>query len=338
MGSIPSPAEGPDAEKNRNYRPDHPLQPALDSAATALLQSPHPPANHIMPTIRTPSIPGFIPASAKPRTQFPPDACDCHAHVFGPQERFPYLANAAYIPPEAVTTDYLGMLKNNGCDRGVLVQPSVYGTDNSCMVDTLRLEPTTLRGIAVIEADVSDRELGDLHTAGVRGVRINLASKTEGLTLADGEQLAPRLKELGWHLQFYLDLQNMPEAEAKLAKLPIIIVIDHFARCSAANGTDAPAFKALQRLISRDNCWAKIMGPYFISKNAPLYPDVTPLARALIATAPERIVWGSDWPHPGARALMPEDHVLADLLVEWAPDETLRRRVLVDNPARLYGF
>lgn len=291
-----------------------------------------------MPTIRPPNIPGFMPATTKPRTLFPAGACDCHAHVFGPQERFPYLANAAYIPPDAVTADYLGMLKNNGCNRGVLVQPSVYGSDNSCMVDTLRSGPHTLRGIAVVEAGVSDRELEDLHAAGVRGVRINLASETEGLTLADGERLAPRLKALGWHLQFYLDLPKMPEAEARLAKLPITIVIDHFARCPAADGTDAPAFRALQRLVSRDNCWAKIMGPYFISKNAPLYPEVTPLARALVAAAPERIVWGSDWPHPGARALMPEDHVLADLLAEWVPDEAQRRRVLVDNPARLYGF
>lgn len=291
-----------------------------------------------MPTIRPPNIPGFMPATARPRTHFPEGACDCHAHVFGPQDRFPYLEHAGYIPPDAVTADYVGMLKNNGCDRGVLVQPSVYGTDNRCMVDALRSGLHDLRGIAVVGADVSDRELEDLHAAGVRGVRINLASETEGLTLADGERLAPRLKELGWHLQFYLDLKKMPEAEAKLAKLPITIVIDHFARCPAADGTDAPAFRALLRLVSRDNCWAKIMGPYFISTNAPLYPEVTPLARALVATAPERIVWGTDWPHPGARALMPEDHVLADLLAEWVPDEAQRRKVLVDNPARLYGF
>ncbi|MCW5575186.1 MAG: amidohydrolase family protein [Burkholderiales bacterium] len=304
---------------------------------TVLLQSPLP-ANDAMPTIRIPSIPGFIPATAKPRTHFPAGACDCHAHVFGPQTRFPYLADAAYIPPDAVTADYLGMLKNNGCDRGVLVQPSIYGTDNRCMIDALRSEPQALRGIAVVEAGITDHELEDLHAAGVRGVRINLASETEGLTLADGERLAPRLKELGWHLQFYLDLPKMPEAEARLAKLPITIVIDHFARCPAAEGADAPAFRALQRLVGRDNCWAKIMGPYFISKNAPLYPEVTPLARALVAAAPDRIVWGSDWPHPGARALMPEDHVLADLLAQWVPDEAQRHRVLVDNPARLYGF
>ncbi len=290
------------------------------------------------PSVRAPNIPGFIPQTQAPRTRFPAGATDCHAHVFGPQERFPYAVDAAYIPPDAITTDYVGMLNNNGCDRGVLVQPSVYGTDNRCMVDALRSGLHTLRGIAVVEAGIPDRELADLHAAGVRGVRINLASATEGLTLADGERLAPRLQELGWHLQFYLDLPQMPEAEAKLARLPINIVIDHFARCQAADGVDSPAFQALQRLVRRENCWAKIMGPYFVSKNAPLYPEVTPLARALVAAAPERIVWGTDWPHPGARALMPEDHVLADLLADWVPDEAQRRKVLVDNPARLYGF
>lgn len=289
-------------------------------------------------TPRTPNIPAFIPARRRPRVAFPSGACDCHAHVFGPQDRFPYLDQAGYIPPDALTADYAGMLQNNGCERGVLVQPSVYGTDNRCMIDALRSGMHALRGIAVVAADVTDRELDEMHAAGVRGVRINLASETGGLTLADGERLAPRLKERGWHLQFYLDLPKMPEAEAKLARLPITIVIDHFARCPAAAGTDAPAFRALLRLVSRDNCWAKIMGPYFISRQAPLYPDVTPLARALIATAPDRIVWGSDWPHPGARELMPEDPVLAELLAEWVPDDALRRKVLVDNPERLYGF
>jgi len=289
-------------------------------------------------SVRAANIPGFIPYTAAPKTRFPAGATDCHAHVFGPQQKFPYVANAAYIPPDALTADYVAMLKNNGCDRGVLVQPSVYGTDNSAMVDALRSGLHTLRGIAVVAADISDRELEDLHAAGVRGVRINLASATEGLTLADGARLAPRLKALGWHLQFYLDLPKMPEAEVQLARLPITIVIDHFARCPAQDGTTSSAFQALLRLVSRDHCYAKVMGPYFISRNAPLYPEVTPLAHALIAAAPDRIVWGTDWPHPGARELMPDDPALADMLAAWVPDETQRRKILVDNPARLYGF
>ena len=291
-----------------------------------------------MPHSRPPNIPGFRPLIQKPATRFPAGACDCHAHVFGPQSRFPYAQNAAYIAPDAVTADYVRMLRNNGCDRGVLVQPSVYGTDNACMLDALRSGSYPLRGIAVVAADVTDRELQGMHDAGVRGIRINLASETEGLTLADGERLAPRLKEMGWHLQFYLDLPKMPEAAERLATMPITAVIDHFARCQASDGTASPAFRSLLALLQHEHIWAKAMGPYFLSRNAPRYADVTPLAQALVAAAPDRVVWGTDWPHPGARDLMPEDHVLADLLAEWIPEDTLRRQVLVDNPARLYEF
>jgi 2-pyrone-4,6-dicarboxylate lactonase len=143
---------------------------------------------------------------------------------------------------------------------------------------------------------------------------------------------------MGWHLQFFLDLEKMPEAEAKLAALPLTIIIDHFAKCQAVNGVTGPAFQALLRLVKRDNVWAKIMGPYFLSKNKPHYPDVTPLARAMVAAAPDRLVWGSDWPHPGARAAMPDDGDLANQFCEWVPDEVQRTKILVTNPARLYGF
>lgn len=314
------------------------LGQSLTLGSPAFYSRASPPNPETMSTPRPPSIPGFIPATRRPQVSFPAGACDCHAHVFGPQARFPFVEQAAYIAPDAVTTDYVAMLKNNGCDRGVLVQPSVYGTDNRCMVDALRSGLHALRGIAVVRPDVSDRELEDLHAAGVRGVRINLASETEGLTLADGVRLAPRLKALGWHLQFYLDLPKMPEAEARLAQLPITLVIDHFARCPAADGVQSPGFQALLRLVGRDHIWAKAMGPYFLSKAAPRFDDVTPLARALVAAAPDRVVWGTDWPHPGARALMPEDALLADLLAEWVPDAAQRHKVLVENPARLYGF
>ena len=284
------------------------------------------------------NIPGFNPKVTPPKVKFPAGATDCHAHVFGPQAQFPYLPGAAYIAPDATPHDYAGMLTAIGCQRAVLVQPSVYGPDNACMVAALKSGVFNFRGIAVVERDVSDKALQTLHDAGVRGIRINLASETEGLKLEDGERLAPRLKEMGWHLQFFLDMEKMPEAEAKLAGLNINIVIDHFAKCQAANGVNGKAFQALLRLMRRDNVWAKIMGSYFLSKQKPLYPDVTPLAQAMIAAAPNRIVWGSDWPHPGARANMPDDGDLANQFGEWAPDAATQQRILVDNPARLYGF
>ncbi len=284
------------------------------------------------------NIPGFNPSVTTPKVKFPAGASDCHAHVFGPQSAFPYTAGAAYIAPDATPHDYARMLTTIGCQRDVLVQPSVYGSDNSCMVAALKSGVFNFRGIAVVEADVSDKELQTLHDAGVRGVRINLASETEGLTLADGKRLAPRLKDMGWHLQFFLDMEKMPEAETQLAALTLNIVVDHFAKCQAPNGINGPAFQALLRLMKRDNVWAKIMGAYFLSKQKPLYPDVTPLAQAMIDAAPGRIVWGSDWPHPGARANMPDDGDLANQLDDWAPDEATKKQILVTNPARLYGF
>jgi len=233
------------------------------------------------------------------------------------------------------------MLRTIGCGRAVLVQPSVYGTDNGAMVHALRSGVFAFRGIAVVDADVSDRELQDLHDAGVRGVRINIASDTEGLSLADAPKLAPRLKALGWHLQFFMDLKKLPDAEEKLGRLGIDLVIDHFGRVRADDGLDAAPFQTMLRLMKRPNVWAKIMGPYFVSSRAPGYVDVAPFARAVVAAAPDRVVWGSDWPHPATGRLnvpMPNDGDLADLLLEWVPDEVQRRKVLVDNPARLYGF
>jgi predicted TIM-barrel fold metal-dependent hydrolase len=230
------------------------------------------------------------------------------------------------------------MLETIGCERAVLVQPSVYGTDNSALLDALRSGVFPLRGVAVVAQDASDRQLEDIHRAGVRGIRINLASATRGLALEQAPRLAERVKALGWHLQFFLDFKALPDAEHYLAKLPVDIVIDHFGRVRAADGLAAPPFMALLRLLRRENVWAKIMGPYFLSDRAPRFPDVTAFARAVVAVAPERVVWGTDWPHPAARDLMPNDGTLADLLLEWIPDAGLRNKVLVDNPARLYGF
>lgn len=284
------------------------------------------------------NIPGPDPGTHKPRFTLPASACDCHAHVFGPQSRHPYVPSAAYIPTDALAEDYVRMLETIGCERAVLVQPSVYGTDNSALLEALRSGIFPFRGVVVIDAAISDRELEDLHQAGVRGVRINLASATPGLTLDDAARLAPRLSTLGWHLQFFLDISRILEIEDRLGRLPINIIIDHFGRVRAADGVNAPPFRTLLRLLRRENCWAKLMGPYFVSDRKPDFPDVSPLARAMVATAPDRVVWGTDWPHPGARDSMPNDGTLADLLFEWVPDETARKKVLTDNPARLYGF
>jgi 2-pyrone-4,6-dicarboxylate lactonase len=286
---------------------------------------------------RTPTIPGPDPGPRPPRIPLPEGACDCHAHVFGPQDVFPYLPNAAFIPPDASPQAYARMLRTIGCQRAVLVQPSIYGTDNRCMMAALTSGTFNFRGVAVVDEKISDAELESLHRAGVRGVRINLSSKTPGLPLERAPGLAARLKPLGWHLQFFLRIDRFPSLEQALAQLPVACVIDHFAHAPAAGGVESPDFKALLRLARLDHVWFKLIGPYRISTQWPLYPDVAPLARALVAAAPDRCVWGTDWPHPNT-AYMPNEGDLADALGEWLPDTGVRRKVLVDNPGRLYGF
>lgn len=289
-------------------------------------------------TIRTPDIPPPAAAPHPPRRAFPPGSCDCHAHVFGPQSRYWLLPKTHFVPHETPLPAYVKMLRTLGCERGVLVQPSVYGTDNTLIEEALASRTFDLRAVAVVSADIDDRELERLHGLGFRGIRINTASATPGLRIEDAPRLAERIKPLGWHLQFYLDLRTMPQIEQALEALDIDVVIDHFARIATAEGLQSSAYRALLRLLARDNVWAKLMGPYFVSDAVPHYPDLVPFARGMIEVAPDRVVWGSDWPHPSAREKMPDDGDLADMLGEWAPDEAVRHRILVDNPRRLYGF
>jgi 2-pyrone-4,6-dicarboxylate lactonase len=287
--------------------------------------------------IKQPTLAGPHPDPHAPRVPLPPGACDCHAHVFGPQSAYPYVPNAGYIPPDALPGEYARMLRTLGCGRGVLVQPSVYGADNCCMIAALTSGDFEFRGVAVVHDDVAEEELDRLHRAGVRGVRINLEAKTPGLTLAQAPRLARKLEPLGWHLQFFVRISRCAGLEKEIAQLPVPCVIDHFANIPSAAGPRSPEFQALLRLARLEHVWFKLIGPYRISTQWPLYPDVAPLAQALVQAAPDRCVWGTDWPHPEVD-YMPNDGDLADALVEWLPDPDVRRQVLVDNPSRLYGF
>lgn len=284
-----------------------------------------------------PVLPGPVAGTRVPDERFPPGSCDCHAHVFGPDHLYPYAGNAAYRFPLTTVDHFEAMLAVLGCTRGVLVQPSVYGTDNSCMIAALRARPETMRGIAVVDPDVSDAHLLELDAAGVRGIRINVSSKTAGLTLDDAPRLAERIAPLGWHLQFFAKIDQMPELTERLRNLPVRCVIDHFGHIDANDGVTGAGFTRLLDLAALDHVWFKLVGPYRLSTRAPGFPDVTPLARRLIETASGRCVWASDWPHPNASP-MPNDGDLADALFDWAPDAATRRRILIDNPAQLYGF
>ena len=226
------------------------------------------------------------------------------------------------------------MLRTLGCERGVLVQPSIYGTDNSCMVAALNSGILPLRGIAVIDPEIGDKQLESLRPGWSRGVRINVASTTKAVGMQQVPRLAAGIKPFGWHLQFYVRIADAPAFGQEVAQLPVPCVIDHFAGVQAAEGTQSPGFEALLKLARLENVWFKLMGPYRISTQWPLHPDVAPMARALLARAPERCVWATDWPHPNAKNV-PNCGDLADALAEWIPDAAMRDRVLADNAARL---
>jgi len=280
---------------------------------------------------------GPILDTRKPRLALPPNAADCHCHVFGPRDQYPWVANRLYTPPPVSLDNYLDMLRTTGFERGVLVQTGLYGNDNRFLVDAIRAHPGRLRGIALIGEEITDRALGDLAEAGVRGFRVNRTAKT-GLAFDVARRLAERTKGLGWHVQFLLDVEDHPDLDTMLGGFATEVVIDHMGRPDPRKGVDAPGFRALVRLLQSGRGWAKLSAPYRTSLEEPPYADMTPFARALVAAAPDRLVWGSDWPHVLLDKTMPNDGDLVDQLAVWAPDDAMRQRVLVDNPERLYGF
>lgn len=275
------------------------------------------------------------PHPRRPRTPLPAGACDCHAHIFGPFDRFP-VKTSSYEPALAPFDAYLRMHQAIGCSRGVLVQPAPYGTDNRAMVAALRSGRFPLRGIALIDDHTTDAEIEALHHAGVVGCRIHL-SRPDDPTIAKLPALARRIRRFGWHLQFYLYADKLPDIDRVLLALEVPVVLDHFGGLEAGGGLATPGFHCLERLARSGRCWFKLSAPYRASTQAPRYPDVTPLARALVAAAPHRCLWGTDWPHPNSD-VMPNDGDLVDLLTDWIPDERQRRQVLVANPSELYGF
>jgi predicted TIM-barrel fold metal-dependent hydrolase len=234
------------------------------------------------------------------------------------------------------------MLDTLGVARAVLVQPSVYGTDNTVMLEAMKNDPSRLRGVAVVADDIPEAELKRLDAAGVRGVRVNIVDVTDRkpgtLPLAALKALARRVQPLGWHMEFLMHVDEFPELDRAFAGFPVDIVLGHLGYMRTDKGIAAPGFQALLRLVKGGRCWVKFTGPYRISTAALPHPDVTPFARALTSANPDRILWGSDWPHVMAKGAMPNDGDLADLLSDWIPDARLREQVLVRNPARLYGF
>jgi predicted TIM-barrel fold metal-dependent hydrolase len=267
----------------------------------------------------------------------PAGACDCHAHVFAPLELAPMVPERGYTPPPASLEDFRAMHRVLGIERAVIVQPSVYGTDNRVTLEAIAGYGPQCRGVAVVDPAIGAEELAAMHRAGIRGVRFNL-SFAGGLGLESLETIAAMIAPFGWHLQLLLDARELPELSPRLARLPVALVVDHMGHMRVDHGLDHAGIRALLDLVGSGRAWVKLSGQYRITVAGPPYADVAPLARALIAANPERAVWGTDWPHPAHEGPMPNDGDLLDGLLEWAPDEALRRAILADNPARLYGF
>ena len=281
---------------------------------------------------------------SKPRIPTPPNACDTHCHVFGPADRFPYAADRSYTPPDAPLAKYLGLLGTLGFDRGALVQGSAHGHDNSAMLDALAREPKRLRGVAVANAQVLATELKRWHDLGVRALRFNHFFRggqlhyRGGVPLDDARKLCAVMKDLGWHLQLWIDVKDLPDTIPILKDIGLPVVIDHMGRTDARAGTGTPGFQSLLRLLGEGGCWVKVSGAHRLSNSAPDYPEARAFHKALVAANPDQLVWGSDWPHPRIEADMPDAGHLLDLFNDWTPDASVRKRILVDNPARLYGF
>ena len=280
------------------------------------------------------------PDPRSPKVKAPDGTCDTHAHVFGPQDRYPYSPARGYTPPDAPYEAYRHLHTVLRVTRGVLTQPSVYGTDNRAMLDAVARDPENLRAVAAVGADVSDDELARLHRAGARGIRVNLVDKG-GMPFDSFdavEAFAQRILPMGWHIEYLVHVHEFPELDV-LGRLPVDSVIGHFGYMSAACGVAHPGFQAFLRLFEKGRVWVKMTAPYRLTQHDETpYEDVEPIARALRETRPDRLLWGTDWPHPINPKPMANDGDLFDHLAEWLPEENSRRGVLVDNPARLYGF
>ena len=272
----------------------------------------------------------------------PAGAVDCHAHVFGPESRYSYSAARGYTPPDASLETLLALHGTlGGIERVVLTQPSVYGTDNTAMMDAAAKLGERCRSVAALEPEVSDRELEVLHGQGVRGVRVNLVDKGgmpfDGID--DVRRFTERIKDLGWHLEVLIHVHEFENLRTTLNSMAVDVCVGHLGYMKTENGLNHPGFQEFLDLLRDGNCWVKLSGSYRIAMSGlPPYRDVEPFAKALISANQERVLWGTDWPHPVFKGAMPNDGALMEQLASWAPDEGLRHRILVDNPALLYGF
>jgi predicted TIM-barrel fold metal-dependent hydrolase len=281
------------------------------------------------------------PNPQKPKFKPPPGTCDTHCHLFGPPQVFPYSERRRYTPPAAPFEHYMMMLDVIGVDRGIVVQPNVHDTDNRVSIDAIARSNGRLRGVGRIDDDTSDQELEAMHAGGIRGIRFEFVEGRRGSTnIPLFERMIERIRPLGWHIELHVDPNVLVQHADWFRGLDLISVVDHLARIQTSDGIDQPGFKLLLELMERPNYWVKISGADQRT-NAPYpYADVVPFAHALIAKAPDRVIWGTNWPHSNmfVYGRTPNDGLLLNLMLDFAPDESIRNRILVENPARLFGF
>ncbi len=280
----------------------------------------------------------YHPNPAKPRFVPPPGAVDAHCHVFGPAAKFPYAPERKYTPCDASKEKLFELRNYLGFDRNVIVQASCHGRDNAALIDALRSARDRARGVAVVGPGISNEELSEMHDAGVRAVRFNFVKRLVDATPKDVFLgIAERVAELGWHIVVYFEAPDLEELTPFLGQLPTTVVVDHMGRPDVTKGIDHPDFHRFVALLDDNpHFWTKVSCPERLSLQGPDYDDVVPFARTLVDRFPNRVLWGTDWPHPNMKSHMPDDGVLVDVLPRIATDDARRQALLVDNPMRLY--
>ena len=279
------------------------------------------------------------PNTRKPRFTPPPLACDAHCHIFGPGSKFPYAKDAAYEPPDSPFEALQSLHRKLGLERAVIVHASCHGSDMRVTLDGIARSKGAYRGTAIIDEQYTEKDFQRMHDGGIRAVRFNFVKHLGGRPdMAFFDKTVQRVKAMGWHLILHLDATDLVEFQDLFRRVPVPMVIDHMGRVKAAEGLEQEPFRILLSSLNNENIWVKICGAERVSSMGPPFTDAVPFAQALIAAAPDRILWGTDWPHPNVGAHMPNDGDLVDLFAQMAPDPAMQRRILVENPARLYGF
>ncbi|MFE1229236.1 amidohydrolase family protein [Streptomyces sp. NPDC058745] len=295
---------------------------------------------------KTPGWLDWYAGPSRPEYRLPEGAVDAHCHVFGPGEEFPFAPERKYTPCDASKKQLFALRDHLGFTRNVIVQATCHGADNSAMVDALRASGGLARGVATLRPDVTDAEVRELHEAGVRGVRFNFVKRlVDAAPRQDLREVAAKIAPYGWHVVVYFEAADLPDLRDFLLSIPVPLVVDHMGRPDTAKNPEGPDFEAfLNFMRARPDIWCKVTCPERLSASGPpaldgernAYGDVVPFARRVVEEFPDRVLWGTDWPHPNLTDHMPDDGLLVDFVPHIAPTPELRQKLLVDNPTRLY--